>query len=408
MSDRYRVAIVTRTFPPRSGGIASAHYNLFKLLSLDHDVKAFAFDDDNEIPNPDVVRRKSSRVAAGVMSKALTAYVRRFDRSASVVYCKAIASISPAARALTSPLADFEPDIVIVPDNYVPALAMKFPKKASVIWMSRNNYKRMENQPLVHKRSWMDIHLAHRLELRGLRKVHSVICPSRYMENVFRETYGLSLPIDVIYNFVHSDTLKEIKPLDLKAQLGMTPQQTLIYIPSAGSTVKGKRYVFEIIRRLGNEGNAGFYLSGEIGGDLRLELATLSGGVPVFAPGNCSYSDNLRHVAACDFAISPTLIENLSNAIVEGLMLGLPFVTFDTGGNKEIVHSGVNGFVVPYIDVEALIARSLEVLNDAGLRARMKSEATTTLGSMLDPNLLRVQYQAVFDRLRKPGMPEAT
>jgi glycosyltransferase involved in cell wall biosynthesis len=399
VAERYRVAIVTRSFPPKSGGIASAHYNLFQLLRADHDVKAFAFDDENA-PAPDAVGRKSSRAAASVLERALTAYIHRFEPRARVVYCKSIASISPAARSLSGPLAAFHPDIVIVPDNYAPALAMKFPKRSSVVWMSRNNYKRMENQPLVHSRSWMDIHLAHRLELRGLRKAHHVICPSRYMERVFRDTYPIDIPIDVIYNFVHPATLDAVSAVNLKSRMGMKPDQPLVYIPSAGSPVKGKRYVFEIIRRLGGEGSAGFYLSGEITSDLARELSSLDSRFAVFAPGHLSYAENLAHVAACDFAVSPTLIENLSNAIVEGLMLGLPFVTFDTGGNAEIVHSGVNGFVVPYLDVEALVARSLELVEDSGLRARMRAQSRAPIASMLDPEHLRAQYQAVFDRLR--------
>jgi len=39
----------------------------------------------------------------------------------------------------------------------------------------------------------------------------------------------------------------------------------------------------------------------------------------------------------CFIGISPNLEENFSNAILEAQTSGVPFVSFDTGGNKEIV-----------------------------------------------------------------------
>ena len=400
MPERYRIAIVTRTFPPRSGGIASAHYNLFKLLESQHDVRAFAFDDDNSSPSRDVVRRKSSPALNRLATWLASRYVRHYDKSAPAVYFRGIASVAHASWSLTRPLRQFDPDIVIVPDNFVPALALGMPKNASVIWMSHNNYKRFEVQPLVHKRSWMDVHMAHRMELRALRKAHFVICPSLYMKRVFEETYPVQLPIEVIYNFVHKSTLDKVEPADLAGKLHVDKEYRFIYLPSAGMAMKGKRYAFEIIRRLGAGRKVGFFISGPVDADLRRELKELEGSIPVYAPGHLAYSENLSHAAACDFAISPTLIENLSNAIVEGLMLGLPFVTFDTGGNREIVLSGTNGFVVPYLDVEAMIERATQLLGDFELLLRQRSLARAPLEALLDEDAVRNRYNSIFERLR--------
>jgi glycosyltransferase involved in cell wall biosynthesis len=120
----------------------------------------------------------------------------------------------------------------------------------------------------------------------------------------------------------------------------------------------------------------------------------------VFAPGHVAYAENLRYVAACDFAVSPTLIENLSNAIVEGLMLGLPFVTFDVGGNSEIVVGGVNGFIVPLLDVDSLIEKAAMLMRDGDLLSRMRAGARAPVAEMTDPDRLSARYQEVFDRLR--------
>jgi glycosyltransferase involved in cell wall biosynthesis len=61
---------------------------------------------------------------------------------------------------------------------------------------------------------------------------------------------------------------------------------------------------------------------------------------------------------ACSFGVSPTLIESFGMAILEANYCHLPMVVFDAGGNREIVTPGENGFLAPYLDVEALIAEA--------------------------------------------------
>ncbi len=401
MTKRYRIAIITRSFPPKSGGIASAHYNLFQLLRNDHDVRAFAFD-DGDASTEQATLRKSGKIAAALCQAFFAFQVRRVDRKADPHYCRSLASVIPASFALGAPLRRFRPDIVIVPDNYVPALAMPMPPDASVIWMSRNNYRRFADQPLVASRHWFDVHLAHRMELRALRKAHHVVCPSHYMKRVFSETYPVDLPIKVIYNFMDPTNLEQVRPSNLRTEMGLSGDVRLIYLPSAGTAIKGKRYVYEIIRRLSNENHAAFYISGPIERDLQRELDHLDSSIKVFAPGHLNYQENLKHVAACDFAISPTLIENLSNAIVEGLLLGLPFITFDTGGNREIVHTGVNGAVVPYLDVEGLVHHAQEYLNNPEQLAKAKAKTREPIADLVCPDRIRQQYATLFDSLRTP------
>jgi glycosyltransferase involved in cell wall biosynthesis len=60
---------------------------------------------------------------------------------------------------------------------------------------------------------------------------------------------------------------------------------------------------------------------------------------------------------------------------------GLPVIVSDHAGSAEIVRDGVNGFVVPARDVDALAARMNALLADAELRARMGAAARETAAS---------------------------
>lgn len=64
--------------------------------------------------------------------------------------------------------------------------------------------------------------------------------------------------------------------------------------------------------------------------------------------------DVLQILAGCDIFVFPTLHENLSNSLLEACASGLPIIATDVGGNPEVVSDGVEGYIIPPNDSEAL------------------------------------------------------
>jgi glycosyltransferase involved in cell wall biosynthesis len=62
--------------------------------------------------------------------------------------------------------------------------------------------------------------------------------------------------------------------------------------------------------------------------------------------------------------------EGLSCSIIEAMAAGLPVVATDVGGNSELVANGINGYLVPPDDPDALSIRLQSVVNDAALRLK--------------------------------------
>lgn len=67
----------------------------------------------------------------------------------------------------------------------------------------------------------------------------------------------------------------------------------------------------------------------------------------------------------------PSLVEGLSNSVLEAMAMEVPVVTTDAGGMAEAVDDGVEGFVVPRYDACVLAARLRLLLTDAELRRTM-------------------------------------
>ena len=58
-------------------------------------------------------------------------------------------------------------------------------------------------------------------------------------------------------------------------------------------------------------------------------------------------------------------------ALLEAMASGLPVVATRIGGTPELVQDGLNGFLVPVDDVEALAHRIGQIAASADLRLRM-------------------------------------
>ena len=76
------------------------------------------------------------------------------------------------------------------------------------------------------------------------------------------------------------------------------------------------------------------------------------------------------YCAACDVYVYPTRYETFGMGALEAAAAGLPVVSYRVHGVEDRVQDGVNGWLVPH-DPEALRARLLPLVDDAGLRSRL-------------------------------------
>ena len=84
-----------------------------------------------------------------------------------------------------------------------------------------------------------------------------------------------------------------------------------------------------------------------------------------------SVSNPVDYIREFDIGVITSESEGFCNAIIEYMACGLPVVVTDTGGNKEIVDQGINGFLVPVADPKAMAEKIGVLQADSELRIRM-------------------------------------
>ena len=376
----FRIAILSDRCPPlNGGGIANAHYNLFRILrEKGFDARIFTYlDEMDRVPGhkaeKNIYRYGANRFDRSIirlsdsLKHKFSKRIFRKKPDVGLAYQNGLIRLAAKGiRKLNSRLKDFDPDTVILPDFGAPGYTLKKIKTARHIHIAHNIPLRYLSNPLIGIHSKGDAELAIRKEQKSLTKIDAVICPSNYMKQVFRKTFKFNGDIRVIPNLLDNSLIFAVPKKDIHSLLKTENDIPVIYIPSAGSNIKGERYVVEIIRRLSTllSGKVAFYLSGSLTEAQKYELGLFPGKFHILAPGTTGYEENMGYVKDCKLCVSPTLLESFGMAMLEAQFCGLPCVAFDVEGVGELITNGVNGFRVPCPDVEQLIQKAMDLLTN--------------------------------------------
>lgn len=100
-----------------------------------------------------------------------------------------------------------------------------------------------------------------------------------------------------------------------------------------------------------------------------------------------------------DIFVSPSSWETFGIAILEAMALGLPVVATATDGSVDLITDGVEGFLVPVGDPEALAGAFVRLMNEPALRGRCGREAKEK-AQKFDARIVAERY---FEELKKLG-----
>lgn len=121
------------------------------------------------------------------------------------------------------------------------------------------------------------------------------------------------------------------------------------------------------------------------------------------------YDDATLNLAynACNAFITPSLAENLSNAIMESLSCGTPVVAFDIGGNGDMITHKYNGYLAKPND-SADLARGIEwILGlDLDSYATLARNARASVTQRFAHHLIAEQYIQSYKLLIGGGARE--
>lgn len=223
------------------------------------------------------------------------------------------------------------------------------------------------------------------------RHLDAIIVPSEYLKRMVVGWGVDAAKVHVIYNAMPPAHVSETSPPTplpnaeyrlergdrkntARATLGLDPDAPLLLTAARLTAWKGVQYLIPALRAVPD---VRLLVAGD--GEMLPELRALAAqqGVAdrVDFLGNVSREKMPLYLRAADYLALYSGYEGLSHTLLEALREGTPVIASDKGGNPEVVQQGVNGLLVPYVDVEALAAALVEAFS-AGKRDALAANSS--------------------------------
>jgi len=160
----------------------------------------------------------------------------------------------------------------------------------------------------------------------------------------------------------------------VRRELGIADDEVVVGKIARLSDLKGHKYLLEAMPRVVERfGRVRFVLVGDGWLTERLKRRAEALGVAerIVWTGLVSPSRIPELVGAMDVVVHTSLREGLARVLPQALIAGVPVVSFDVDGAREVVIDGETGYLVQPKAVDELVERLCRLLESSELRARM-------------------------------------
>lgn len=220
----------------------------------------------------------------------------------------------------------------------------------------------------------VDSQLAERQKKSRSKQVNNfdgVIVPSNYLKQL---VMGWGVPaqhIHVIYNAM-PPTMMSIPGTQkiARTELGWDDSPTILTAARL-SAWKGVDHLINAVKKLDK---VRLIVAGDGDEMPRLQELAKSCGDRVQLLGHVPREKLYTMMKAADYFALYSGYEGLPHTVLEALRVGTPVIASDKGGNPEVVRHEENGFLVPYVDVDAL-TETIERAIDPATRQNLSANS---------------------------------
>lgn len=159
----------------------------------------------------------------------------------------------------------------------------------------------------------------------------------------------------------------------MREKLGIRPDEIVIGKIARLFHLKGHDFLFEAVSRIDKENSRIRVLligDGILKEHLEKKAEELGIRDALIFAGLVMPDDIPLYISAMDILVHVSLREGLARALPQAMAAGVPVVSFDVDGAREVVENGENGYLVEACDVPMLAQAISTLIRDAEFRKR--------------------------------------
>jgi L-malate glycosyltransferase len=229
----------------------------------------------------------------------------------------------------------------------------------------------------------------------SIERSHGVTAVSESLKVDTIAALGVRRDIQVIPNFLDCAVYRRRHDPALHAQYAAGGEAVLVHV-SNFRPVKRVDVALEVFCGVRKRLPARFLLIGD--GPVRedVERLAVARGVTRDVVFLGEQQDLVPWLSIADLFLLPSAQESFGLAALEAMACEVPVVASRVGGLPEIIDDGVTGYACPADDLDAMIARSVEVLTDVTRRAQMGRAAAEVVRTRYCTDLIVPQYETAY------------
>ncbi len=194
----------------------------------------------------------------------------------------------------------------------------------------------------------------------------------------------------------------------IRESLGLAPDDLVFGNLARLWPEKGHRYLIDALRIVIDKHPSVKLViigTGPLEERIRAQIAQLGLADNVIFAG---FPDNVTGIIKIlDAQVHSSVYEGLPIAILQGMAAGLPIVSTDVGGIREVLAHGENGLIVPPGDSQQIATAMLQLLDDAAAAKRMGDAAQTFVRENYSMEKALRNLEAAYCRVCEETRPPA-
>lgn len=194
--------------------------------------------------------------------------------------------------------------------------------------------------------------------------------------------------------------ISKFSPQKRKVGCFETEKKTVLFVGRLAEK-KGVAYLIEAMKRV----DAVLYIVGSGPLETELKEQAINQGDKIRFLGAKTHDLLPELMASADLFVAPSITatdgdqEGLPVSVMEAMASGLPVVAGDSGGTKDIIEDGMNGYLVNAKNIEELSDRINHILYDTDLMQKMKKNAIVTAEMYSYKVIGRKYYDLIEEKL---------
>lgn len=242
-----------------------------------------------------------------------------------------------------------------------------------------------------------------------LQRANLVSCVSRDLSRKIKLLAARSDEVVILPNVVDTELFNPAAPPGtdaLRASAGIQPDELVLGFCGELRHKKGLPHLFAALHQVRQTRSACLLVIGEVRPREQAQITTFSAEYPDDAERILvtrhleAQADVMRYLHLCDVTLQPSVWDGLPNAVLEAMACGKLVIASDAGGIPEAIEHGVDGFLIPKMQLHRLGEAIGEVLDlSEPEKGAIETAARKRVEDCFHPRGEVVRLEALLQRL---------